>query len=356
MTRRATERRAGFSLVEIMVVIVIIAILAALLLPVLTSTIKSGQVGAARSEIAQVDVSIAAARRDLGYGGVDLPFIPSALVLCDNWSHYTTPPMGTADDIKDLLQPSQIFLQKMFGKNIGASGTGHLSGNLDWNGNGTVDNPTLLLGDQVLWFILGGIPSGGGASGFASNPADPTMTVGSSGAGNRKGPYFDFAPGRLVTSYSYTNTSGTTQNIQFVPWNGNSAMMSTWPTSNGFFLYLDFYKKQPYIYLSAYGGAGYNFWVNTYCTQAMPTVGPKLTSEINAYAGYNLTSPYTNSTTSQAINPNTYQLISAGADGVFGAGGSWNPATGYPTGGGAVNHGVDDLANFARSTLGRPAN
>jgi type II secretory pathway pseudopilin PulG len=459
MTHAHTSRRAAFSLIELMGVIVIIGILIAILLPALSSAFKFGTQTAARSEIAQLDVAISAAKQDLGYGGIPLPYLPSALVLCDTWSHYTTPPAGTATHIKALLAPSQQFLQRMFGKNIG-SGTNPVNGaNLDWNGNGVSDPPVLLLGDQVLWFFLGGVPSTSSGLnnyiGFASNPVDPTLQPGATGAGNRKGPYFDFVPSRLVQ-----RTAG------FMEWNGTVTTTTTTPTpANSYFpLYQDFYKHEPYIYLSSYGGQGYNNWITTFCT--IPTVpstlvGRQLNNDINQFQFYGLLSQYLNTngatavgggvtnvtaptvypptiTTALAhglsvgqqvniagvggatfvngtwlvasvgpgpmppfttftiaadnqnipsnlpptpppgtytgggtvtlvisttppvpfnctINPNTYQLVTAGSDGAFGAGGLWNPATGYPVSS-PPSFGADDLANFSKLTLGKPAN
>jgi hypothetical protein len=55
------------------------------------------------------------------------------------------------------------------------------------------------------------------------------------------------------------------------------------------------------------------------------------------------------------LNQNTYQIISAGQDGVFGAGGYWNPGVGYPPGS-PPNVGADDLANFSKAVLGKPQN
>jgi type II secretory pathway pseudopilin PulG len=444
MMQKRTTRRPAFTMVEILVVLLIIATLIALLLSGLTSALRFGQVTAARSEISQLDVAIAAARRDLGYGGIDLPYLPSALVLCDTWSNYSwtsaTAPAGTSTDIINLLAPSQQFLQKMFGKNIG-SGTNPVNGaNVDWNGNGVADPPVLLLGDQVLWFYLGGVPSTSSSGlnnylGFASNPVDPTLQPGTTGAGNRKGPYFDFVPNRLVK-----RTAG------FLLANGTISTTSTSPTpANAYFpLYLDFYKQQPYIYLSAYGGLGYNNWITTYCVPPYSGAfnGNQLNNDINQFQNYGLVSQYVNpgtqvggsissvtatnnytatiatssahglsvgnlvniggaqfhytsqvimgtvngtwvvssvpsSTTftiiadtqnlgsytgggaaalvTTAINPNTYQIISAGSDGNFGAGGTWNSSTGYPATA-PPNAGADDIANFSRAALGKPAN
>jgi hypothetical protein len=83
---------------------------------------------------------------------------------------------------------------------------------------------------------------------------------------------------------------------------------------------LDYYKKQPYAYFSVAR-------TGSYAPGDCPLVpnGPYKTS-----TGF--------------INPATFQIISAGADGAFGAGGAVLP-------GGADANGQDDLANFSAPSV-----
>jgi hypothetical protein len=173
-----------------------------------------------------------------------------------------------------------------------------------WNG-GTVAaaDPLVLEGQQCLVFYLGGIPSTAGGQnqclGFSDNPTDPTGAT----VSKRIGPFYQFDPTRLSLS-----------------------------STNGFFSYLDPYAKgttgQPY----AFFGTGTN--ANSYnSTSDCPSLG---------------ISPYYQGT--QYFNPKTWQIISAGPDRNFGAGGAlWTPSGGtsdIPT--------RDNLTNFSRTALQYP--
>jgi hypothetical protein len=48
----------------------------------------------------------------------------------------------------------------------------------------------------------------------------------------------------------------------------------------------------------------------------------------------------------QFLNPNSFQIISAGPNKAFSPGGPWNPTTGTP--------GSDDMSNFSKGKLGNP--
>jgi prepilin-type N-terminal cleavage/methylation domain-containing protein len=177
--------------------------------------------------------------------------------------------------------PSLAFLKKMFGKNL------YAQGNINWGGTGG----TTLNGAQCLVFYLGGI-SQQGFSYNAMNP-NPTLTPGQ----RTHGPYYTFQTNRLVAGP------------------GNFPMyIDAWKVKAG---------PKPYAYFSSQGIN--NKYSLTDCT-AIGCAAPYFTAA------------------NQFTNPNTYQIISAGADGQFG-GGLWSPT------GGATGTGGDDQTNFSSTVL-----
>jgi hypothetical protein len=183
------------------------------------------------------------------------------------------------------------------------------SGGIDWNGNSRIKGDWVLEGDECLVFCLGGIPSkaGGrnGCLGFSVDPRNPAKP-----GGFRIGPFFEFRNGRLVDRHK-----------------------------RRFFSYLDDFGQQPFAYFSAYGEAnGYNRYGGTDC----PTLG------VWPYAEALGPAP-------RFLNPTTYQILSAGADGRFGPGTRdattvWTPATARDI----PPEGRDDLSNFHGAPLGVP--
>jgi hypothetical protein len=137
----------------------------------------------------------------------------------------------------------------------------------------------------------GGTP---GCMGFSTNPTDPTTA-----GGDRIGPFFDFKPSRL-------------------------------DTGNGFFRYKDAWGS-PFLYFSSYKTRnGYNRYGTSDCSQAAPYFQPN----------------------SIFYNPDTFQIVSAGADGIYGSGGVWDMQSAAPLSVG----GADDMTNFYPSLMGVPAN
>ena len=176
---------------------------------------------------------------------------------------------------------------------------------IDWNGDGQISGDWTLEGDECLIFFLGGIPSSAGGTmnclGFSTDAENPTAP-----GGHRIGPFFTFSPTRL-------------QDIH----------------GRGFFSYIDPYGLQPYAYFSA---CTYDRNGSTDC----PTLG------VWPYAEALHPKP-------RFWNPDTFQIVSAGADTKFGPGTPddsrvWTPAAATST----PAEGRDDESNFYDKPLGVP--
>jgi prepilin-type N-terminal cleavage/methylation domain-containing protein len=189
------------------------------------------------------------------------------------------------------------LLQQMFGRNLGPT---------DWNGDGQINGPWTLNSEQCLVFYLGGIKN----MGFAYNNINPTPVAGQ----KTHGPYFNFQTSRLIVDPTNTITPGSFP-VYIDPWRTKAGPL--YATLGG----------TPYTYFSSQGIN--NAYTNT--------------------SGYSTTTgaaPYFITGTTQFMNPNTYQIISAGKDGWFGGAAGWVPTNG------ATGHGADDQANFSAKLLG----
>ena len=307
MRQRPATRsnRSGFTLVELMVVILIITVLSALLAMAVSRALAAGKRTRNQIEIRQLAAAIDAFKT-----AYKVDYIPSKIVLSENGQIYTT--LAGAP----LYSDSLAYLQRLWPR---------LQFPVDWNGNGKIDPPTgpiagdvILTGDQCLVFFLCGIPFVDGTglptcSGFSTNPANPAahITPGTPGLAP-KPPLYEFDTGRLVFSYN--------------------------PRAPRFFSYLDTYGNstdgkggwapgvgQPYLYFSSYRVRnGYNNanYSPPDCQWIQQAGVP-----IPAY-------PYA-SGVNQYMNPSGFQIISAGADKMFGPGSAnpgsngpfWTPAT-----------------------------
>ena len=332
MTRFRSRKtsRSAFTLIELLVVIAIIAILVSLSAAAVMKVLGKIPEIQTRTDISEMDVSLATFMSD--YQLSDPP--PSYLILREDMSypaHYGDPGTGPIE-----LQSYQ-FLRRVFGKSLGPT---------DWNLNGKIDVNVAfpLQGQQCLVFYLGGVQTVATGTpqclGFSTNNVNPAQV-----GGSRKGPYFNFLSSRLVL--------GKVQN----------------PKLSAFFVYLDGWKpatsvQMPYAYFSSYGI--YNKY-NPFTKIPPPfTVAPFMGGDcaniavvngvnVGAYAYSDLGGVFT--------NPNKYQIISAGADGIFGFNPGPPPTTNPPASsasgtvtwnpsGGATGAGRDDQANFSSLILG----
>jgi Domain of unknown function (DUF4190) len=169
-----------------------------------------------------------------------------------------------------------------------------------------------LSGDQVLVWALGGMQSGQSGSGqclgFSNDPTDPTRP-----GGSRIGPFYEYHPNRLRIVV------------------GRSARV---------FSYLDpYWNDVPYLYFAtAPTGNSYTAACSAVTNNEGVSSGP-----VMPY--FDAQSPI------HFLHPNSFQIICAGKDGVFGPGGLWTSATArtvYPPG----SAGSDDQSNFHPRPLG----
>lgn len=298
-------RRSAFTLVELMVVILIIAILVSLISAAVMKAMGKIPEVQTRTEISELATGLQGFMSD--YNLAEPP--PSSLILYENISIYNTAAAVPGSSY------TYAFLQKTFGKNLGYPPTVGFPW-VDWNGDGipngpggNVGTPWILEGEQCLVFYLGGIPSATGPQGFSTNNMIPSAP-----GGKRKGPYYPFDLTRLKPISALQP--------QFL------AYVDAWQSKMNTTFYVA-WGGTPYAYFSSRGiNNGYNL--------TLPPGGDCPTIAA---------APYFLSGTTQCMNPNTYQIISAGRNGVFGTIG-WIPQNG------ALGAGADDQSNFSGGILG----
>jgi prepilin-type N-terminal cleavage/methylation domain-containing protein len=343
------ERRSAFTLIEMLIVITIILILVGLLAAAVIKLIGKGAEAQVQSEFDGLSQAIGAFKQEFG-----VSYIPSQILLCEdgNYSFYTSNP---ASPYNQLAIDSQTYLQQMFGSRYSIATTP-----VKWRQDGqpsftTKNNPPMILeGQHCLVFFLGGVQApatpgsfgtSGTCTGFSTDPTNPT-TVG----GTRRGPFYDFKTSRLFLD---------SRNIGYGPTG----------TALNFFVYIDAfgkaspsglgytYPKQPFAFFSSYRTANnYNRYAATLASPDCPSIPFQPTGypPTAKYASASMTplQPYSIPNTANFLNPNSFQILSAGQDGVWGAGafngGPWVGATGQGT------PGLDDWGNFSRVFLGAP--
>jgi prepilin-type N-terminal cleavage/methylation domain-containing protein len=320
--------RAAFTLVELLVVLTIIALLMALLLAAVLRVYGLGATVKNRNDLSQLSESVKSFETSFG-----VRWVPSRIRLREKLDYDMTNPYEV-----DSYQYLTTLFPKLKGQLQSSANPPYYW--VDWNGNSTVDaNPVDLEGDQCLVFFLGGIPATGsppGVLGFSVDPADPSVSP--STTNNRLGPYFTFKSNRLVDR-----------------------------TGNGFYSYLDSYGGNYFAYFSCYRVP------NGYGRYAV-----LFGSDCNGLG----VSPYAEVVggTPRFLNPDSFQIVSAGRDGRFGRGSlvawtlaaegtpTWSSATAgaspavwavqsppsNPTPAQDMNAGREDMSNFHSADLGTP--
>lgn len=271
MSRYSTTRRSAFTLIELLVVMGIIATLVALLLPAINGARESARVARATTEMGQMAGGIGTFkdRRRVAH-------IPSRIVLREKLDYNAADSTERASVNYLRAAWPTLYLPTDFAPGTALTvvvGGRTVPCGIDWNGNGVIDgdgtnSPAWLLeGDQCLVFFLGGIPRNGRADGFSDHPRNPAQVPGGAA-------FFEFPTDRLVPS---TNAAG----------------------QAGFPSFIDPWGVKPYAFFSSYGQK------NGYNPADCPTLGA---------------TPYRDQT-GAFFQPTGFQIISAGRDKDFGAGG-----------------------------------
>jgi len=283
--RASVTRRIAFTLIELLVVIAIIGILVALVGAAVLNVLKKGPQVQTANEVSQFSVAMQS------FNGRFKVNPPSKIRLRNKLADY---------DINDPLDKDSKAYILQFWNRIGPV--------VDWSGGQgmTATDAIVLEGDQCLVFFLGGIPTAANpTAGFSKDPSNPTSM-----AGDRER-FFEFNAAQLFKR-------------------GNPY----------FYSYADKHNTgAPYVYFSSGKRS------NGYHTPSATPVYPAASD-----CGLIPAGPYylTLAPIPSFLRPDSYQIISAGADGTFGAGGVYNSST-PPA---ANSPAYDDQANFGGTRLG----
>jgi general secretion pathway protein G len=284
----ATPRRpaaAGFTLIEMIVVVVIIGILAALLLPAIQATLRSSREAKVVVELKQLEVAIGTFKTKYGVEP------PSQIIISTSLAGWNANPNSKA-----LIQ--KIWPQLNFAAtNIADGSQSPADPYPDWWLNLPNGQLRLNSGECLLFFLGGVIPNGPPAAaanwaapiGFSTNPAYPFSPFGTS----RNLPNVEFDIARIKDS------------------DGNS-LPEYFDALPG--------QRNPILYFSSYDGSGYRV---SGPTSELPAGGTLL----DVYRQHSsILAPGVATHALPAHKAQSFQLISPGIDGEYGSGGIFNPS------------------------------
>jgi prepilin-type N-terminal cleavage/methylation domain-containing protein len=290
--------RAGFTLIEILVVVIVISILLALLVPALTGVKAKANEAKVVVEIKQLESAISAFKVKYGVEP------PSRFVI------YLTAADWDAD------RPMMGLVRRMWPQfNFAMPGGAGVAYPASWTATRRMNS-----GEAMMFFLVGIIDTNGAPIGFSKNPATPFSPTGT----NREGPFMEFDVARIKDS------------------DGNTIPEYVDSLPN---------QQSPYLYFSSYEGKGYrpielpndgtNFTLlrdvyRVYTGTATPPPPPANVAAISSPSGTSLTLP--------PQKPQTYQIISPGIDGEYGLGGAFNAS--LPNAGLTDKRDYDNLTNF----------
>lgn len=341
MTAPRTARRAGFTLVELLIVIAIVGVLASLLLVGLSAARRSARRAQAVVEIGQVAAAVTTYKSKLNASYLPAfrpatvgpnPANPAAtrFRLCSCYSDSAGNPL--TDGVGGPIWPEIVYLRSLFPQMSLVDNGLRMPNNAGLpkfviNG---VFTPTLPPGTDtvprqdmdpaqcLLFFLTGNVFTN--FQGFSTNRLQPFTA--STGADTRVGPFLEDVKGNKVF-FAKDAADNPTEAGRFLdPW------------------------KTPYAYF-AYDPALNSYPVNAAAPAnlAWPPAGATHPTSNDPMAPNGVLAYVSGS---RHENQKGFQIISAGADEVFGGGGVWVAGQGdYVSN--AV--GGDDLSNFNQGPL-----
>jgi prepilin-type N-terminal cleavage/methylation domain-containing protein len=330
-TRNPGQRRSGFTLVELLVVITIIIILMGLLTPVVMIALGRAKEGRITLEIATLDGAMKAYKEKRGsYPPSDFVNIGTATYSTTAGFTYTGPSTASHPQLDALA----THLAKAFPRcNIQTELAAIIVSNPNYPGK----VPAPVSPSQAIYFWL---------SGFSTDVEHPISALITNSTGPREAPFFEFDKTRL----SYTNLPATAA--------PNYCASDTRGIPYVYFASQNYFTHASSIYsgpgdFNKPGSKTGGFPMTPYDTALWQQGGTGL---VRPYAA----DPYSAASVPTFAMPNSFQIISAGLDGDFGKGGvddagghDANIIVAYFKQGNFYATGdKDNLTNFSDRTLG----
>jgi prepilin-type N-terminal cleavage/methylation domain-containing protein len=296
---RNARRRAGFSLIELLIVITIIGILVSLLLVGVQAAVSRARVAQVVAEMKNFEQAIAQFQKELGIHPPSFIKIHESATL---WATSGDTDTRSSRAILKQLWPNFDFttMGDATASPAPVSSCNPTAGNnaLDLNGDGDENDTLVLCGSECLVFFLGGLQkkdsptmplTSASLTGFSKVPTGPLARI--SSGGSSYGPYYEgFDSKRLVD----LDSDGMPEYLDALPG-----------------------QSRPLQYLSSYEGAGYRPYGrdgihgnadDELLTNSMLWIYTRTKGSNTAAPG----EPY---------NPKTFQIISPGFDREYGKGG-----------------------------------